>query len=66
MARTNEEQLRAEREHVRGQVDLFDRKFKQHDTIWHTTLKRLNKTIAEIEKRKKVKKKKIEKENYDG
>ena len=57
MARTNEEQLRAEREHVRGQVDLFDRKFKQHDTIWHTTLKRLNKTIAEIEKKKKPKSK---------
>jgi len=46
-------------------VDLFERKFKQFDTIWHTTLERLDKTIAEIEKKKKVKKKTV-KENYDG
>ena len=55
MARTDEERLRAEREHVRGQVDLFERKFKQFDTIWHTTLKRLDKAIAKIEKKKKKK-----------
>lgn len=67
MARTNEEHLRAEREHVKGQVDLFERKFKQTDTIWHTTLKRLDKAISEIEKKKKKKvKKKIVKENNDG
>ena len=67
MARTDEERLRAEREHVKGQVDKFERKFKQFDTIWHTTLKRLDKAIAKIEKGKKKRtEKKIVKENNDG
>ena len=58
MARTNEELLRAERIGVQRQVDLFERKHGQTDTIWHTTLKRLDKEIARIEQEKKPKKKK--------
>ena len=57
MARTNEEFLRAEREGVQRQVDLFERKHGQTDTIWHTTLKRLDKEIAKIEQKKKPKEK---------
>ena len=65
MARTNEERIRAERVGVKRQVDLHERKHGQKDTIWHTTLKRLDKEIAEIDKKKR-KKKKVEKENNDG
>ena len=65
MARTNEERIRAERVGVQRQVDLFERKHGQYDTIWHTTLKRLDKDLERIERKKKPKKK-IEKEENDG
>ncbi len=64
MARTNEERLRTERERVKRQVNLFERKRKQFDTIYHATLKRLDKEIEKIEQKKK--KKKVKKENTDG
>lgn len=59
------ERLKKERVGVRRQVDLHENKHGQADTIWHTILKRLDKDIAEIEKKKR-KKKQIEKENNDG
>lgn len=65
MARTNEERIRAERVGVQRQVDLAERKHGQTDTIWHTTLKRLDDELEKIEQKKK-KRKKIVKENTDG
>ena len=52
---------------VRRQVDLFERKYKQFNTGWHTTLKRLNKDIAKLSKKTTIEKKKlVQKETNDG
>ena len=56
---TKLEKLKAEKREVQKQVDLFERKYKNFNTGWHRTLKRINKEIAKLESRKK---KKIEKE----
>ena len=55
MARANKEQLIAERKKVKRQVDLFERKYKQFDTIWHDHLERLDKELSPPKKKEKVK-----------
>ena len=52
---TKLKRLQAERAEVQHQVDLFERKYKNFDTIWHQTLERLDAEIAKIEVRRKKK-----------
>jgi len=67
MARTNYEQLKAERDHAKKQVDLFERKYKNFNTIWHSIYKRLDREIKSIKGKKKTTiKKSAVKENNDG
>lgn len=54
---TKLERLKEERKLVQRQVDLFEKKYKNFDTSWHKTLKRVNKEIAKLEKKKKPKSK---------
>ena len=65
---TKLQRLQNERVTVKRQVDLFERKYKQSDTIWHTTLKRLDKDIAKLKSKKTTitKKKLVQKETNDG
>ena len=64
---TKLERLKIERDRAKEQVERFERKYKNFNTVWHSILTRVNKEIAKLEARKKPPKKKIvEKENNDG
>ena len=65
------EKLKSEREQVKRQVEIFEKKYKNYDTVWHQTLDRLNKEIKHLETKKKkpttaAVKEEIVKESNDG
>ena len=64
---TKRQRLEAEKIKAQRQVDLFEKKYKNFDTIHHQHLKRINKELAKLKpKRKPVKKAELEKGVTDG
>ena len=64
---TKRKRLEAEKVKVQRQVDLFENKYKNFDTIHHKTLIRINKELAKLKPKKKpVKKVELEKGVNDG
>ena len=66
---TKRQRLEAEKKKAQRQVDLFEKKYKNFDTIHHQHLKRINKELAKLKpktKKKPVKKAELEKGVTDG